>query len=214
MAQFSLAHTRGWAANSHNTRIHLKLQRDRAHEEIALLGEQLRILSARTGRIAAQHRPRYTPAERMGILQIKAARGWSLRQTAKAFWVTPETISSWLRRIDEDGPEALVQLPRAVNKFPELVRYVVNQLKALCPSMGKQKIAQTLARAGLHLGTTTVGRILQQKPRPKPSAVRTEEHGKNPVVTASYPNHVWHVDLTVVPKGGGFWCPWLPLTAP
>ncbi len=30
------------------------------------------------------------------------------------------------------------------------------------------------------------------------------------VVTAKRPNHVWHVDLTTVPIGGGFWTPWLP----
>ena len=34
------------------------------------------------------------------------------------------------------------------------------------------------------------------------------------VVTARYPNHVWHVDLTVVPTGLGFWCSWLPLALP
>ena len=29
-----------------------------------------------------------------------------------------------------------------------------------------------------------------------------------------YPNHVWHIDLTVVPTGVGFWCSWLPFTLP
>jgi transposase InsO family protein len=33
------------------------------------------------------------------------------------------------------------------------------------------------------------------------------------VVTAKYPNHVWHVDLTAVPIAG-FWVPWLPLALP
>jgi len=31
----------------------------------------------------------------------------------------------------------------------------VQRLKALCPGMGRVKTAQTLARAGLHLGATT-----------------------------------------------------------
>ena len=33
-------------------------------------------------------------------------------------------------------------------------------------------------------------------------------------VTAKRPNHVWHVDLTVVPTTGGFWAPWIPLSLP
>ena len=149
----------------------------------------------------------------MAILEIKAARNWSLRQTAKEFSVTPETISSWLRRVDEQGPDALVQIPQPVNKFPEHVRYVVQRLKTLCPWMGKVKIAQALARAGIHLGATTVGRILKEKPCASPPAADSENHGKERVVTAKYPNHVWHIDLTVVPTGG-FWTPWLPLALP
>ena len=60
--------------------------------------------------------------------------------------VTAATVASWLKRIDEDGPDALVQLPSPVNKFPDFVRHVVARLKTLCPSMGKVKIAETLAR--------------------------------------------------------------------
>jgi hypothetical protein len=56
-----------------------------------------------------------------------------------------------------------------VNKFPEFVRYFVQRLKVLCPTLGKARISQTLARAGLHLGTTTVSRMLKQKPGHEPS---------------------------------------------
>ena len=35
--------------------------------------------------------------------------------------------------------------------------HFVQRLKALCPGMGQVKMAQTLARAGLHLGATTKG---------------------------------------------------------
>ncbi len=34
--------------------------------------------------------------------------------------------------------------------------------------MGKKRIAQTLARAGLHLGVTTVGRILKESEDKRP----------------------------------------------
>jgi transposase InsO family protein len=33
-------------------------------------------------------------------------------------------------------------------------------------------------------------------------------------VTAKYPNHVWHIDLTVVPSASGFWASWLPFALP
>ncbi len=75
--------------------------------------------------------------------------------------------------------------------------------------MGKVKIAQTLCRAGLHLGATTVGRILNEPLPPKPGLDDTEECSGR-VVTAKYANHVWHVDLTAVPISGGFWTQWVP----
>src|SRR5690606_37257356 len=33
-------------------------------------------------------------------------------------------------------------------------------------------------------------------------------------VSARYPGHVWNIDITVVPLGGGLWCPVLPFSWP
>ncbi len=211
LAQYVAVFTRSWAADCPIARVRLKAKLDRANQEIANLREEMRIKDARMASIPPHRRPQYPPTERMAILELKAARCWSLERTAKAFLVTAATISSWMRRLDEEGPDALVQLRQPVNKFPDFARYVVHRLKTLCPSMGKVKIAETLARAGLHLGSTTVGRMLKEKRRrPHPPADDAETDGKRRVVTAKRPNHLWHVDLTVVPTGAGFWVPWSP----
>lgn len=57
-------------------------------------------------------------------IELRDSRWWSLEQTDKVFLVTAETISSWGRRIDETGTEALVETFEPVNKFPALVRYL------------------------------------------------------------------------------------------
>ncbi len=127
------------------------------------------------------------------------------------------TIASWLKRIDEPGPAPLVQVREPVNKFPDLVRSVVRRLKVLFPSMGRKRIAQMLARAGLHLSASTVGRMLKYRGldpgRPTETKATTPEQQQVGVrtVTANRPNHVWHIDLTVVPTASGFWAPWFPL---
>jgi hypothetical protein len=84
--------------------------------------------------------------------------------------VTPATITSWTGRLDEEGPATLVQMREPVNRFPDFVAYLVRRLKTLCPTMGKVRIAQVLARAGLHLGSTTVARMLATPARPEPAA--------------------------------------------
>ena len=75
LAQFTLAYTRGWAVNSPISRIRLKAELDRAHQENAQLHEQLRIHKLRMSRLPPHRRPYYGPTERMAILQLKAARG-------------------------------------------------------------------------------------------------------------------------------------------
>ena len=217
LAQYALTYTRGWAADALNPRARQAAENDQFKQEIQLLREELRIKDARLAKIDPRHRPYYPPAERMAILELKAARGWSLTQAARAFLVEPDTIAAWLKRIDEAGSSALVQLREPVNKFPNFVRHIVYRLKVLCPSLGQVKIAQMLARASLHLCATTVGRMLKaQTPTPKStetSAAQAPIDDLPRALTAKRPNHVWHIDLTIVPIGG-FWVPWLPFSLP
>ena len=202
---------RSQAENHFNARVRLQAQLDQQDREIALLREEIRIKDARMERVPAQRRPHYPPIERLAILELRAARGWSLAQTARRLLVTPPTIASWTQRLDDEGPDALVQIRESVNRFPEFVGYLVQRLRVLCPKMGTRRIARVFARTGLHLGATTVRRMLQPTPKPppksaKPSVVRA--------VTAKRPNHVWHLDLTTVPTVGGFWISWLPFALP
>ena len=213
LAQYAAVYTRGWAADSRNTRVRLRAAVAELQQEIALLRAEIRIKDARMACLSAQRRPHYPPRERLEILELRAARAWSLQQTAAAFLVTPATIGSWMNRLDEAGPKALVQLRTPVNKFPEFVREAVFRLQALCPSLGKKKLADILARAGLHLGVSTVGRFRKHKPQP-PRPLSGPATAPSRIVTATRPNHVWHIDLTTVPTQAGFWCSWLPCALP
>ena len=92
-----------------------------------------------------------------------------------------------------------------VNRFPDFVRYIVQRLKTLCHSLSKRKIAQMLVRAGLHLGSTTVQRMLKERPVKPPGEPAELPIATGRVVTADYPDHVHHVDLTLVPTAPGLW---------
>src|SRR5262249_37319965 len=107
---------------------------------------------------------------------------------------------------------ALVQVSVPVNKFPDFVRYAVQRLQALCPTLGKKELAEVLARAGLHWGTTTLGRI--RKERPLPMSPKPQTAATTRKVTAKRPNHVWHIDLTTAPTASAWWCSWIPFALP
>ena len=122
------------------------------------LKDEMRIKDSRMAGVSAQRRPHYLPIERLAVLELRAARGWSQAQTSVRMQITPATVAAWTSRLDEEGPGALIQMREPVNRFPDFVAHVVLKLKVLCPATGKVRIAQFLARAGLHLGSTTVAR--------------------------------------------------------
>ncbi len=161
--------------------------------------------------VAPHRRPRPAPTERRALLEVRAARGWSLPPTADLFLLAPATVAWWAQRVDEQGPQALLQLRQPVNRFPDLVRYAVQRLKSLCPTRGKVKSAQILARAGLPLSPTTVGRRWRE---PTPLVIKQPEGSTARVVTAQCPNQLWHLDLTIVPTVSGFGTPGVPCALP
>ena len=94
LAQYATAYTRSWAADSTNGRIRIKPENDRSQQDILLLRGEMRIKDARMVQIGPHRRPYYPATERMAMLELRAARGWSRQQTAEAFLVTAATITS------------------------------------------------------------------------------------------------------------------------
>lgn len=87
LAYVSLTFTRGVAANSVK-RMRLQAEVDCLRRKFALLREELRIKDARMLRIPARCRPHDPPAERLAILERRAARGWSTAETARRLLVS------------------------------------------------------------------------------------------------------------------------------
>ena len=212
LAHWSLTYSRSWAADSPLQRVRLTAERDQAITKASQAEEIMRIKDARMGRTPPHQRPNYTPIERLAILELMAANAWSLAQTARTFMVDPDTISGWMKRLDD---EALIQTTTPMNKFPDLAHYIVQRLKILCPLMGKKRIAHFLTLAGMKISSSSVGRFIKKPIKPKPPA-EEKVHAKKPhhLVPAKYPNHVWHIDLTLVPTSSGFRTAWFPFSLP
>jgi hypothetical protein len=128
LAHYALVHVRALAESSPLADVRRAAQLERLEAEVALLREELRIKDVRIGRIAPAKRPHYPAAERMAILQLKAARAWSAEEAARRFLLTAVTIAAWSARLEAD-PTGLLQLSTPVNRFPAFVAGVVAALK-------------------------------------------------------------------------------------
>ena len=209
LARVALSHARGLATSQKR----LRAQLEEATTEIALLREELNIKDGRWERSRSRRRPHYTPVQRMRILQLRAARGWTLEKTARVFLVDLHTLQIWMRRLDERGERELTQTVEPVNRYPDFVRNLVRQLQCLFPTMGYERMALILARVGLFLGASTIRRVCQERTGPPEDDTEATVWRRRRVV-AKYPGHTWHVDLTTVPTRVGFWVPWFPFTLP
>ena len=139
LAQYALTYSRSWAADSSNQRVRLKAENDRLIQEVALLREEIRIKDVRMAQIDPQRRPHYPSTERMAILELRAARGWSLEQAAKVFLVTADTIGSWVRanrrgRTERPGPRHF-----AGQQVPRLHPLPCSAVEGTLPLLGKAK---------------------------------------------------------------------------
>lgn len=199
--------------------LRLRAENDRLRSDIALFQREISIKDARFSRLEPKKRPHYLPAERLEILIIQASRGLTNVQIAKQFNMTYQTIRNWIKGKDENGN--VVQLTENPTRYPDFVRFIVQQLKVSCPILGRYKIAEILCRAGLHISASTVKRYIDEPPI-DPSTLETlpenpsdeSEQPEQHEVQAWYPDHVWSVDLTEVPTANGFWCPWSPNAVP
>lgn len=199
---------------------------DRLRELVAVREEELRILSARLSQLAPRSRPHYAPAERFAILLLRAKTGWSVAETARRFLVTPATIAGWTKRVDEGGEHALVKPPVPINRHPDRVAFLVKQAHAAAPGLGRRKLADVLARAGLVLAASTVERLKKRrlpKPPTPPSAADSDDSADESasaekpaaaegdsarVVESKRAHHLWHVDITTIATAGGMSLPW------
>ena len=92
IADLAFTKTLSWAADSLNPRLRLQAEHERLQRENSLLREEIRIKDLRMEQIEPHRRPYYPPTERLAILELRAARGWSLAQTARTFLVSSLTM--------------------------------------------------------------------------------------------------------------------------
>ncbi len=176
------------------SRRRLQAEVEQTNAEIALLREELYIKDGRWERSRSR---RWPPIQRMRVLQLRAARGWNLEKTARVFLVDLQTLLIWMRRLDEHGERDLIQTPEPVNRYPDFVRNLVRQLKCLFPAMGTERMAQVLARAGLHLGATTIRRMVRENggPPEDDAEVTTRRRFKSNDLT--YPMRLYRGDRQI-----------------
>jgi transposase InsO family protein len=167
-----------------------------ANQSIRRLQVENELLRARLRRIEPTKRPRFKPWERLTILLHRVRYRLSLRDVARTFVLTVETVSRWIQDVERDA-EKVVKARVPVNKIADAVREVARLLKWDHVRWGSRRIAQVLQRMRVRVSRTTVQRALKSFHR-KPAAKQMTVRRKSAGIRAKREHHVWLVDITTV----------------
>ena len=172
--------------------------RDQVHQ----LKTQVEILQKRYH--APSKKPCYTLKERLFVLWHMEYFQIPRRKVTETFGIARSTLYRWLEQIQGETENTE---RHAWNKTPEELAWLVWRIAGDNIQWGRIRIANQLKMLGLFLSASTVRNILD-RPRPRgPSpASGNEFHEMEDTggcrIPASYPNHLWSVDLTEVQRWG------------
>ena len=96
LAQVALTAARARASKKRGVVARLRAKLEERDGRISLLEEELRLKDLRMGRVKPRRRPHYRGVERLAILELKAASGWSKAQAAERLLLRPATGSGIL----------------------------------------------------------------------------------------------------------------------
>lgn len=114
---------------------------------------------------------------RLRVLDWHRAHGGNLSLTARHFGLTRATVRTWLKRLRAEGPVGLndrSHRPRRLRQptTPWTAVIKVVQLRKAYPAWSKYKLQVLLARQGLAVSASTVGRILRRRGLIEPRVAR------------------------------------------
>ncbi len=145
--------------------------------------------------------PRYTVSERLHVVWYMEYFQVPRRKVTQILGIARSTLYRWLHQIDHAFPAPSL----APNRTPADIAALVWEIARSNMAWGRVRIANQLGLLGVFLGASTVRNILR-RPKPPLAPAKSadepykEETGRS--IVASYPNHVWSVDRTLVSLWG------------
>lgn len=160
-----------------------------------------------------RRRGAYTPEQRREAVEAYATSGLLMEDFCRVWGVGRSTMSNWLKRYREGGPQGLESRRSGNRKSPpnatsESVKEKVRETKRKNPSFGLRKVRDWLFRhEGKKVSATTVKKVLKEAELHPPPPVKKKRKKKKPIVRRferSKPRELWQSDITsfLLPRTG------------
>lgn len=183
---------------------------------------ELESASPPTPAVTARHKPpgrsrrkrrcrRYTPEERRQAVEAFYHSKLPQAEFARVWGVSPATLSTWLKRYEEGGPQALerrIHAGKGKRRISGTVQQGIIEARRSFPAAGLLRIKNWLYRfRGLKVSTGSIRRTLEETNQPPRQAEQRKRKRRRPDVRRferARPGALWQSDITsyVLPRSG------------
>ncbi|MBD3269618.1 MAG: DDE-type integrase/transposase/recombinase [Candidatus Omnitrophica bacterium] len=149
---------------------------------------------------------RFTPEEKLDIIQLARYSGLGFEKTLNLFGVKPHRVWRWIRNIGDKGLAGLTDQSPVPKSSPskhlkEEEDLIIGKANAYT-HINHRKLAHQIFRdKGVFVSESLVYRILKEhnliRPRPALKIEAAESWKKKP----RSPNEIWHIDISYIPCG-------------
>jgi len=140
----------------------------------------------------------YTGEERLLLLDTWQRSELPASEFSQLVGVSPQTLSAWRRRFEEEGPAGLLGYRKGQkgSRLPEHVRRAILMMKEQHPDWGQDRIHDMLLRTqGLQASAGAVQRVLTEAGYEVVSAATKRNPDKPRRFERARPNQLWQTDL-------------------
>ena len=154
---------------------------------------------------------RYTPEQRRAAVEAFVRSGRTRTDFAALWGISIDTLSSWIRRYESEGPKGLEtrkgRQGGAPRRIPESVRAEVERTKRRFPEFGLRRVRDFLARFhGVRVSQGTVKKTLDEAGLSDPPPKKRPRRKRMPPrrFERARPGELWQTDITsfVLPRPG------------
>lgn len=153
---------------------------------------------SRRTRLAGLPQRRYTPQQRLLLLDTWTRSGLSATDFASVCGVPATTLYGWRRRFLQEGPSALEDKARRPegSRLPDATQRAILLLKSQNPDWGVQRLHDVLLRSeGFHASPGAIQRLLLKSGYEVVDTPRKRHPDKPRRFERARPNQLWQTDL-------------------
>ena len=149
---------------------------------------------------------RWTPEEKLDIIQLARYSGPGFEKTLNLFGIKPHRVYRWIRKIEQKGFAGLIDQPPIPKSIPskhlkQEEKIVIEKAREYAHLNHRNLTHQIFRDESVFVSESLVYRILKEQGLIRPKPILSIEAADKWKHQPQSPNEIWHIDISYIPCG-------------